>query len=158
MFDEKFWLALAFLAFIALLIKFAKSKIVNSLDQKAQEITEAITGAKKAKEDAEKLLEEVKNYQKDSTKYAEKLITDASKQATELAKQAKQEVENEITKKTEATILRIKSEEEIAIRELKQNIVKVAISNLEENLSKNLSNQEQKNLFTKSSEELAKNL
>ena len=80
MFDEKFWLAIAFLAFIALLIKYAKTSILNAINQKALDITKAISDAKKAKEDAEKLLKEVEQYQLESKSYAQKLISDAQKE------------------------------------------------------------------------------
>lgn len=154
-FDEKFWLAIAFLAFIALLIKFAKTSIVNAINQKANDITKAISDAKKAKEGAEKLLKDVLKYQEESKIFAQKLISDAKKEAEEIAKIAKQELELEIAKKTHATLSRIQSEEEATIREFKQNIIKTTISNLEKNFTKDLKDEEQKNLFTKLNGELA---
>ena len=90
----------------------------------------------------------------ESKSYAQKLISDAQKEVDELRKVAKKELEDEINRKTQVSLARMQSEEEIAIRELKQNIIKTTISNLENNLEKDLKDEEHKNLFTKLNSEL----
>ena len=60
MFNEKFWLAIAFLSFVALCIKYVLPKINKALDTKSKKIAEDILMAKKLREQAEKLLEEAK--------------------------------------------------------------------------------------------------
>ena len=52
MFNEKFWLAIAFLTFVGLIIKYVGPKITKSLDQKSKEIAEEILAAKEMKEKA----------------------------------------------------------------------------------------------------------
>ena len=70
MFNEKFWLAIAFLTFVGLIIKYVGPKITKSLDQKSKEIAEEILAAKEMKEKAAKLLATAEAYYKESLYYS----------------------------------------------------------------------------------------
>lgn len=135
-FDEKFWLALAFLTFLALLIKLAKSTILKSLNEKSQEIAKEILNAKEMKEKAAKLLDKAEKYAHDSELYAQKLIKDAEIEALKYSVESKKLVDEEISKKTAATLERIKMEETIAINKIKEKIITSAIANFSENFAK----------------------
>lgn len=136
--DPRFWLAIAFVTFITLVIKFARSTILKSLEAKSKAIAEEILAAKEMKERAIALLAKAEKYEKESTIYAAKLLKDAEDEAQKFAAEAAEIVASEIAKKTAASIERIKIEESSAIHELKNRIVNVAISNLSENLGKEL--------------------
>ena len=84
MFDEKFWLALAFLAFLTLLIKFVFPKLTKILDGKSKKIAEDILEAKKLREGAQKLLEEAQAFHKHSIEHSQKIITDAIEEAKKI--------------------------------------------------------------------------
>jgi len=156
MFNEKFWLAIAFLAFTALLFKLVKSLVINALNQKTKDIADEIKKAKEARQKAEELLQKAQQYEEESKTYIEKLLSDANKEADLLAKKAKEEIDLEIAKTTQNSKDRIKMEEEIAIREMKQKIVSETIKNLNENLSKDISDSEQEKLFNGALENLKK--
>ena len=136
-FDEKFWLALAFFTFVLLLVKFAKNSIVKSLNDKSQQIAKEILDAKEMKEKAAKLLEKAQKFAHESELYAQKLIKDAEIEALRYSAEAKKAVEDEVAKKTAATLERIKMEETIAINQIREKIVTSAITNFSQEFLQN---------------------
>ncbi|MBP7709593.1 MAG: hypothetical protein KA100_00800 [Rickettsiales bacterium] len=147
--DPKFWLAIAFVTFIALVVKFAKAAILKSLEAKSKAIAEEILAAKEMKERAAALLAKAEKYAKDSEGFAAKLLKDAEDEAKKFATEATKMMESEITKKTAASVERIKMEEVIAIREIKSRIVNSAIADLSQNISKELNAESHDQLVTK---------
>ncbi len=84
MINEKFWLAIAFITFVLLLIKFARSFLLNALDNKAKLISDEIKSAKNAREQAEQALIKAEEYLKESIEYGNQLIIDAKKKLMKL--------------------------------------------------------------------------
>ncbi len=136
--DPKFWLAVTFITFIALIIKIAGRKITKSIEEKAKLIAEEILAAKEMKERAAALLIKAEKHLEDSENYAAKLLQDAENEAKKFAEEAAEMMEIEISKKTSAAMERIKMEEAIAIREIKNRIVNSAVDNLSSNIDKDL--------------------
>ncbi len=147
--DPKFWLAVAFLTFVVLVVKFARSSILKSLEVKSKAIAEEILAAKEMKDHAIALLNKAEKYAKDSENYAAKLLKDAEDEAKKFASEAAQMMENEIAKKTAASIERIRMEEVVAIREIKNRIVNSAIADLSQNINKELNAESHDQLVTK---------
>lgn len=135
MINEKFWLAIAFTSFIMLILKYVWPKISKALDGKSKQIAEEILAAKDMRQRASHLLEEVEKLQKETIIYANNLLKNAEIEAQKFLDEAQKSAETEIAKKTAATIERIKSEEEKAIRELKTNIISTTLRNLDEELA-----------------------
>jgi len=127
MFDEKFWLALAFLAFITALFKFVFPKITKLLDSKCKKIAEDILEAKKIRESAQKLLEEAKVFHKHSIEHSQKIILDAIEEAKKIENISKKSLEDQIQKISNLALERLKNEEAFAIRQVKSNIINEAI-------------------------------
>lgn len=147
--DPKFWLAVTFITFVALIIKLAGVKIVKSIEAKAKLIAEEILAAKEMKERAAALLEKAQKYQEDSENYAAQLLKDAEDEAKNFATEAAKMMELEIAKKTAASMERIKMEEVIAIREIKNRIVNSAINNLSSNIGQDLKTPDHEKLVNK---------
>ena len=127
MFNEKFWLAIAFFSFLGLLIKFAFPKIAKNLDAQSKKIAEDILEAKKLREGAQKLLEEAQVFHKHSIEHSQKIITDAIEEAKKIEINSKKSLEDQIKKFSDIALERLKSEEESAIRQVKINIINEAI-------------------------------
>jgi len=130
MFNEKFWLAIAFLSFVALCIKYVLPKINNILDGKSKKIAEDILMAKKLREQAEKLLEEAKAFHKYSLEKSQKIIEDSQQESIKIELALQKELEEKIAKITAISLERLKSEEESAIRIVKESIVNSAINQI----------------------------
>lgn len=142
MFDEKFWLAIAFLAFLSLILKYVWPFLSKSLDETSKKIAQELLAAKTMKEKAEKLLASAEKFYQESLANAEKLRVDAENEAKKLIESAQNELAAEIQKKTDAAISRVKLEEERMIREIKLQIVNSAINEISQNLNFNSSEQE----------------
>jgi F-type H+-transporting ATPase subunit b len=127
MFNEKFWLAIAFFSFLGLLIKFVFPKIAKNLDAQSKKIAEDILEAKKLREGAQKLLEEAQIFHKYSIEHSQKIITDAIEEAKKIEINSKKSLEDQIKKVSDIALERLKSEEESAIRQVKINIINEAI-------------------------------
>lgn len=153
MFDEKFWLALAFLAFLTLLIKFVFPKLTKILDGKSKKIAEDILEAKKLREIAQKLLEEAKAFHKHSIEHSQKIITDAIEEAKKIENISKKSLEDQIQKISDLALERLKNEEALAIRQVKTNIINEAI---EQFSSLQLKDGEQNKIIEKSLAQISK--
>lgn len=155
-FDEKFWLALAFLTFVLLLAKLAGKVIVKMINDKSEAIKQAINDANLAKEKAQKLLDDAKKYHQESKDYADKLLANATSESQILAQKAKDEIDAEIKQKTAAAIKRVEMEQEIAIKEVKRKIVNSALTSLSNSLKSDISQSEHDNLIANASKDLEK--
>jgi F-type H+-transporting ATPase subunit b len=136
MLNEKFWLAIAFTAFVILIIKYVKPLITKALDDKSKKIAEEILAAKEMKEKAIKLLEKAEKSYQEATIFSQKIIKDAEIEAQKFAAESQQMIELEIGKKTSAALDRIKLEQEYAIREMKQKIVSSALEIFSKSIEK----------------------
>lgn len=154
MFNEKFWLAVAFAAFLALLYKFARGAIVKSLEDKSRSIAEEILAAKEMKEKAAHLLELSEKFAQESDAYAAKLMRDAESEAQKFLDEAKKSAEEEVAKKTAAAAERIKQEELLVISAIKNNIIASALSEVENSTLNNLSPEQTEAVFAKSIQDL----
>jgi len=155
MFNEKFWLAIAFVAFLALLLKFARTAITKSLDDKSKAIAEEILAAKDLKEKAIKLLAQAEKFSSESSSYAQKLIKDAENEAQKFLAEAQKSVEDEVAKKTAAAFERIKQEEAITIRDIKSRIISSALQAAENGAMKNLNETQNETVLAKATQDLS---
>ena len=153
MFDEKFWLAIAFFSFVAILIKYVLPHINKSLDNNARKIADDILQAKNMRESAQRLLEEAHIFHKHSIDQAQKILSDAVLEANKLQENAQKALDEQIQKMSQTALNRIKSEEEIAIRQIKTHIVDQAINEFS-NLK--LNDQIQNKIFENSLDKISK--
>ena len=151
MFDEKFWLAIAFIVFIVFIYKFLGNKINSILNEKSQQIASDLLLASQAKEKAEKLLQEAQDYNQQSLKYAEKLKLDTSSELNIMYQNATLSLQQELAKITEASQKRLQEEEQIAIRKVQETIISQAIEIV---ANAKISNDEQEILIVKTLENL----
>ena len=151
MFDEKFWLAIAFVVFIIFIYKFLGNKINSILNEKSQQIASDLLLASQTKEKAEKLLQEAQDYNQQSLKYAEKLKLDTSSELNIMYQNATLSLQQELAKITEASQKRLQEEEQIAIRKVQETIISQAIEIV---ANAKISNDEQEILIVKALENL----
>ena len=71
MFNEKFWLAIAFTSFVLLILKYVRPLIIKALDNKSKQIAEEILAAKEMKEKALRLLERAEKSYEDSINFSQ---------------------------------------------------------------------------------------
>jgi len=134
--DPKFWLTIAFFIFVGALIKYVLPILTKMVDGKKAFISEQIIKANEARLKAENLLVEAEQYHKDAIIYSENLIDVAKRESETLLENSRKAIENELNTKMELSALKIKEEEEKAIRKMKAAIVEAAIKTIELSLSK----------------------
>jgi len=132
--DPKFWLAVSFLIFLFLMIRYVVPFIIKMIDAKSQKIAEDLKQAAKMRLEAEKLLRKSKEYYDYHIKKSDQLIKDAALESEKLIENYKIAVEDEISKKIDVANERIKTEEGRVIRDIKSKIIESAIMAIENNL------------------------
>jgi F-type H+-transporting ATPase subunit b len=125
--DEKFSLAIAFVVFIVFIYKFLGHKINLMLNEKSQQIAQDLLTAAKAKEEAEKLLQQAQKYHQQSLQYVEKLQLNTSSELKTIYQNAKIILEQELAKIKEVSQKRLQEEEQVAIRKVQETIISQAI-------------------------------
>lgn len=141
MLNEKFFLALAFLSFVILVFKYGRSSITGLLDNKLKSIAETILSAKETKKNAEKLLIEAEKYYNESRLYADKLISDAQLESQKIIQDSAKLITEEINKRTASALEKIASEEDLAIRQIKLQIISAVSKTISDDLSKSITQQ-----------------
>lgn len=147
-FDEKFWLAIAFFAFLLLLAKYVFPTISKSLGNKSQDIAKELLEAKELKEKAAKLLEAADQYHKESQNFAKKLLEDAQKEADKFLQDAQASIAKDLEKKTAAAKVRIQYAEENALKQVQRSIIASAINEIQKEAEAGL-NKEQSDYIIK---------
>lgn len=153
-FDEKFWLAVAFFTFVALMAKYVWPIIAKSLDAGSKKIAEEILAAQEMKKEAEKLLAKAEKIHKEASAFAKKLTKDTETEVKKLTLESKKLLEEELVKRRATALDRIKLEEESAIHDLKVKIVDSAMGKLTTEL--NLDKEGHKKLIEKSLNNIGK--
>lgn len=151
------WTAITFIFLLLLLKKLAWKPILTALNQREVAIKESLEKAEKAKQEAQKILEEnqssllkaeeeSKNIIEQSRQYAEKLkeqmIRDSKQQAQKIIEDASAEIDR---KKDEA------------FSELKSHVAEIAIQAAEKILSESLDKDSHKKLVDKYINEIERN-
>lgn len=158
MFNEKFWLAVIFISFIALVIKFFLPKIKNNLNSQVQEIELAVNNAKTQLEQAKQQLELSQEKLILIEKENIELINEAKEAAENIIEQAKINAQIEYQKKILNIVDRFEQEQEQILTNLKKEIIIEAFNDVDLYLSLNLNSQQQKQLLEHGIEKLNKTI
>jgi F-type H+-transporting ATPase subunit b len=137
MLNEKFWLAISFFSFVALVLKYFGPKISKILDDKSKSIAQDIILAKEARKKAEELLISAQEIHNKSIIDAKQLIVQAESESKNLLQNAQELIDQEIARMTLLASQRIKIEEEASIREIKTKILYSALAQLQDKSSLN---------------------
>ncbi len=148
MLNEKFWLAVAFFSFVAIIIKKFGPKIINLLDDKSKIIAQDIFLAKEARKNAEQILIQTKLIQEESIINANKLVEQADKETQALLINYQENLNNEIAHMLKMASERIQIEEQATIREIKIKILNKAINKIQEKTT--INNDEHNKIIDKS--------
>lgn len=135
--DEKFWLAIAFFAFVTLILKYVWPILSQKISEQSKQIAKELLEAQELKEEAKKLLEDSKKQYENSVIASKKLFEDAESEAKKLLEDVKVRAAKDFDKKVAALNERIKTEEEKAIRDLKKEVVSLAFDDIKNNLQNN---------------------
>lgn len=133
MFDTTFWVAVAFLLFIGVLVYYrAPQRIVEQLDSRAKRIREELEEAQRLREETQTLLATYERRQRDAMKEAEQMVQHARDEAKREAEAARQRLEEQLERRQQLALEKIALAEAQAEKDVRDAAVEIAIAATQE--------------------------
>jgi F-type H+-transporting ATPase subunit b len=139
-FDATFWVGIAFIAFVALLVwKGVHRVIIAGLDKRAVSIREQIEEARVLREEAQALLAQHQREQRDADKTAKEILEQADREAKLALKTAQEEMEQSADRRMALAQEKIAQAEAAAVKEVQSVAARVATAAARQLLADKLS-------------------
>lgn len=137
-----FWTGLIFLILLFILTKFAWKPIMNAVNQREENIQNALDLAKKTKAEMEKLQVQNKNLLKEARVERDEMIKETKATSDKMIESAKATAKKEADKIVENARISIVAEKNAAMSELKNQVANIALEIAEKILHEELSSKE----------------
>ncbi|WP_434617890.1 F0F1 ATP synthase subunit B family protein [Azospirillum sp. B2RO_4] len=154
----EFWVAIAFVIFVALVWKKASAAIGTMLDGRAERIRSELDEAERLHRDAQALLNGYQSRLADAQKEAEAVLAHAREEAARLRSQAGSDLEASLKRREAQAMDRIAQAEAAALAEVRNLTVDIAIGASKRVLSSGLPAAQADKLIEQSISELPKHL
>jgi F-type H+-transporting ATPase subunit b len=151
------WTAITFVALIFILKKVAWKPILAALDQREGAIREALEKADRAKEEAQKILEQNQANLNKAEDESRKIIEQSRSYAEKLKEQMLLETKQQSRKMIEDASAEIERKKDEAFSDLKNQVAEIAINAAEKILNENMNHETQKKIVDKYIGEITKN-
>ncbi len=158
MFDETFWVALAFVIFVAAMWRPMGRMIGSALDGRAAKIREEIEEATRLREEAQALFVRYQRQQSDSVKEAEEILAHVREEAERQSRLAAEALEGTIKRREQQALDRIARAEQEALDEVRGAAVDMAVRTTRELLVNRLDDAGQADLIDTAVADLDKKL
>jgi F-type H+-transporting ATPase subunit b len=152
-----FWTVITFIGLIFILKKVAWKPILDALDQREGAIRESLEKAEKAKEEAQKILEQNQANLNKAEEESRKIIEQSRSFAEKLKEQMLTDTKQQSKKLLEEASAEIERKKDEAFDNLKTHIAEIAIDAAERILKENLNKETQKKIVDKYIGEITKN-
>ena len=136
--DPTFWVAIAFLVFLAFTLKPILKAVTGGLDKRSNAIRKELDEAEALRVEAQKLLADHKRKQRDAEKEAEEMLAHAKASAERLRSQAEQDLEQALKRREQLALDKIAQAEANALKEVRGQAVELAMAATAKLLSENL--------------------
>jgi|SRR5215475_10177459 len=128
-FEAEFWVAVAFVLFLAVLGYFSVHRVIlDALDHRAARIKQELDEARRLKEEAQTVLAEYQRKRHDAEREAGDIIANANAEAERLAVEAKAKVEEFIARRTKTAETKIAQAEAQAVAEVRAAAAEAAVA------------------------------
>ena len=152
--DPQFWVFIAFIIFIGVMIKPVRKILSINLGDKIQEIKDSIDQAEKIKNDAQLALSEIKKRQNEVKGEIDLIEQEAKEKITMIEKNSHSKLTDQINKRNALASVKIDQLTRDANTEIQKHITQIAISATVNILEKKLNDKEKQNLINQSVNEL----
>jgi F-type H+-transporting ATPase subunit b len=125
--EPEFWVAVAFVIFVALMVWKARKIVTDMLDQRAEAIRRQIDEAERLRREAQDLLADYQRRQADAYKEAEGIIAQARTEAERMKAKAHADLETAIKARERQALDRIAHAEAQAAGDVRNAAVEAAI-------------------------------
>lgn len=126
--DGHFWVGLAFIAAVLVMIKAGYAKIAAMLDARGTAIRNRLESARRIREEAQALLAEYQRKQRDALQESQDIVARAKNEAAKLKAQAAEELAHRVAAAERQALERISAAEEQAKREVRNVAIEVAVA------------------------------
>lgn len=127
MFGEEFWIALAFVIFVAAVYRPVGRMISAALDARGAKIREELDEAVRLREEAQALLAQYERQQSEAAAEAERILAHAGDEAARQAEKAAEALEAALERRKQQALDRIARAEEEALAEVRGAAVDIAV-------------------------------
>lgn len=136
MFEAEFWVAVAFVVFIGILIYVGVPKmLIGALDDRAKRVQNELDEARRLKEEAQKLLAEYKAKQKQADEEAAAIVAGAKAEAERIAAESKAKMEEFVARRTKLAETKIAQAEAQAVADVRAAAAEAAVTAAEKILT-----------------------
>jgi len=156
--DVEFWIALAFIVAVVVLVKKAAPGITGGLDARAARIKGEIEEAKRLRAEAETTLAEYQRKQRDALAEAQTIVARAKEDAERIGREAEIELDAALKRREASTLDKIAQAEAKALAEVRNVAVDVAIETTKLLLQATLDKKRGSKLIDQAIEELPQRL
>lgn len=126
--SPEFWVAIAFVVFLAGVFRPLKRQLFGALDARGERIRAEIDEAQALREEAQKLLAESKRKQRAALKEAEEILAHARTEGERLREQAEREIEASLRRREQVALEKIAQAEGQALEDVRNQAIDVALT------------------------------
>src|SRR5436190_22280633 len=136
MYEAEFWVAVAFVIFVGILIYVGVPKMLtNALDDRAKRVRTELDEARRLKEEAQKLLAEYRAKQRQADQEAVAIIEGAKAEAERIAAESKVKMEEFVARRTKMAEAKIALAEAQAVADVRAAAAEAAVAAAEKILT-----------------------
>lgn len=136
MFEAEFWVAVAFVVFIGILVYVGVPKmLIGALDDRAKRVQNELDEARRLKDEAQKLLTEYKAKQKQADEEAAAIVAGAKAEAERIAAESKAKMEEFVARRTKLAETKIAQAEAQAVADVRAAAAEAAVTAAEKILT-----------------------
>lgn len=129
MFDASFWVAMAFVGFIGLIVYMKAPRVIaGKLDERADNIRKELDEARALREEAQSLLASYQRKQRDAVSEANEIIDHANQEAERLTAETDAQLAETLERRTQLAVDKIAQAEAEAVNEVRDVSVEVAVA------------------------------
>ena len=127
--DPEFWVLLAFVIFIGVLVRFGVPKMaLSALDERSARIKQALDEAQRLRSEAQAVLAQYQQKRAEAEKEAQAIIVSARVEAERLAGEAKGKVEEFVARRTKMAESKIAQAEAQALADVRAAAADAAVA------------------------------
>jgi F-type H+-transporting ATPase subunit b len=157
MLEAEFWVAAAFVIFVAVLAYFGVHKIIlSSIDQRRDRIKADLDEARRLKEEARALLAEYQRKQGEAEQEAAAIVAGAKAEAERMVSEAAAKTEEFVARRTKMAETKIAQAEAQAVSDVRAAAADAAVAAAEKVLAENVKGSIADRLVAKGIEDLGK--
>jgi F-type H+-transporting ATPase subunit b len=129
MFEAEFWVAAAFVIFLAVLGYFQVHKLLlNSIDARRERIQAELNEAQRLKDEAQALLAQYRRKQEEAEAEAQAIVANANSEAERLAAEAHTKLEEFIARRTQLAESKIAQADAQALADVRASAAEAAVA------------------------------